>query len=409
MAESGEASNLRRWLRRLTGGAAAGEPARRLALAGAGGGAWDWTGGRALRPDNDDIVFDVTAFAAQLGAGDGWVVDQAALPPEEVERRLAADSNVSTFRILGRGRGQGRDARGFARPHRPASYTAFSQGWAYDQAAGRWRAPGEALAAFPWPAESADALVMALGRPAWGWMPMAFAAGEKTVAFEADCGACPFEPMVDWLEAVAAGAETAGGAGRFGSLHGATRVEWHAFAGSAPQRVRFAIALYDGGATDDRTVALDIDIERRELVLALYGGQRAYAEGPEFRPFAWAYVRLADELLARFPAATAADLAGLDAGRLGRLADKINRRHPGPAGGAALAAWIDAPTVAPPDDEAGAVAGDLPDIPAAWDGWDAAMRLAWLPHLLEAAVSGWIGSDLRHLHSAALEDFLARG
>lgn len=386
MAESGKGSVLRRWLGRLGGGTRPADGGRALALGGAGGGPWDWTGGRAFRPDSDDIIFDLTVFAARLADRDGWIVDQAVLSPEDIERRFDAEPGIAGFVILGRSRGQGRDRQGFAKPHRPASFTAVSQGWAFDQAAGCWRAPDEPLPPFPWPAAPADVVVMALGRPAWGWMPVVLAAGEQTVSFKADCGACPFTELVAWLEIIAANEEAIGGAGRFASLQGATTVEFLAFPTATPDRVRIAIAQYEDGTAHERRIGLDIEIERRALAFALYGGLRAYAEGPDFQPFAWAYVRLRDELSLRYPGAGAAELARLDAAGLGGLVRELSQRQ-----GAA-------------DDGAGA--GDPPDVPAAWDGWDTAQRQAWLAQLMDANVSRWIGTDLRRLRSAALERFL---
>ncbi len=387
MVESGKASVLRRWLGRFGGGARpAADGSRPLALAEAGGGPWDWTGGRAFRPDSDDIVFELTVFAARLAGGDGWIVDQAVLPPAEIERRLADEAGVTDIVMLGGGRGQGRDKQGFARPHRPASYTAIGQGWAFDQAAGCWRAPDEALPPFPWPATPSEALVLALGRPTWGWMPVVLAAGDRTAAFKADCGACPFPELVEWLETVAEGAEAPGGSGRFASLHGATMVEFLAFPAATAERVRIAVALYDDSPAHERMIGLDIDIERRALVLDVYGGLRAYADGPDFRPFAWSYVRLQDELARRFPDIGPASLAGLDAAGLGQWVHQLNERDGAPAEGEG--------------------AGDLPDVPAAWDGWDEARRRAWLAQLMEANVSRWIGTDLRRLRSITLERFL---
>ncbi len=386
MAESDKVSVLRRWLGRLGGGTQQTDSERRVVLGGAGSGSWNWTGGRAFRPDNDNIVFDVTAFAARLAGRDGWVVEQAVLSPEEIERRLGGEAGVIDIVILGRGRGQGRDKRGFARPHRPASYTAVSQGWTFDLTAGSWRAPDEPLATLPWPAVPVEALVMMLGRPAWGWLPVALAAGEETVAFKADCGACPFPPMVAWLEAIAAGGELEGGIGRFAGRHGATHVEFLAFPTAAAERVRVAISLDDDGAVHERRIALDIDIGRRALVFALYGGLRAYAAGPDFRPFAWAHVDLADELARHAPDITTNDLATLDAAGLERLARQLGERAGTPGDGEGV--------------------GDLPDVPVAWDGWDTAQRHAWLPRLLGANLGRWIGTDLRPLRSVALERFL---
>jgi hypothetical protein len=100
--------------------------------------------------ERDDQWFSLTLFAVRLEGEDGWTVDEAPFSLPEVEARIRGNGyDIAEIRQISSGLSRVRDEDGSPEIDGPMTWYVRSWGWAYDEEAECWRAPGEMCASLP--------------------------------------------------------------------------------------------------------------------------------------------------------------------------------------------------------------------------------------------------------------------
>ena len=94
--------------------------------------------------ERDDRWFRLTLFAVRLEGEDGWMVDEAPFSLPEIEARIRGNGyEIAEIREISSGLSRRRNEDGSPKVDGPMAWYVRSWGWARDQPAQCWRAPGE--------------------------------------------------------------------------------------------------------------------------------------------------------------------------------------------------------------------------------------------------------------------------
>ncbi len=337
------------------------------------------------------VCFQVVAY--RLADQDGWCLAETVLSLEEFQAALVReDKVVSDLRKIHGGlRCEGFQATGMG------LLCIHNWGWAFDERANCWRAPGENILPPSSPTERVERVRFEFGRPDAGWLPILIAAGNQEIAFRASHVYCPFPDILGWLEKL-----IGGDYGRIVADLEGREAEFCSFATADPARARIVATLTGNPTSGEyRTICLDVDIDGRLFAGSFYASLRAYAQSPLFDFTEWAAIPIHEDLAERGFGRSAADLASLSREVLNAWLWKL---YPAYYVDPSCIQWVEGK------------AGEAPDphrtpyyvfkIPPEYDGWESSQRTDYLAKLLLESVNSWGGTDLRKLRSEKLEALL---
>jgi len=221
----------------------------------------------------------VTVYAARFEGREGWELGEAIGDLDAAFCRLAARGEaLRDIRALGSATIFDRDGTGFG-PSGCDVGIALRHGWARDEAAGCWRAPGEPITAPATTPVRTEALAVTFAPPIHGWIRVTISHREAEVRIAFSNVFPPIADMLAFLEQVAAG-----GYPRLVIDEEGRISEWHCFAAVASSAedlaacnagalVRFAILsdVEESRASRARqSPAIDVVISRTALVRQVY-------------------------------------------------------------------------------------------------------------------------------------------
>lgn len=149
-------------------------------------------------------------YALRNEGEEGWQLAETQMNAVEVARHSSQEARATQHRFVGH-RIRESSFDGFRLVDPPPVLVHFAQsgvdGWAYDPAIGRWRAPEEPLWIETGPngSEAVENVFVQLSPPQDGWLPIAISAGGQRYAFEASQVYDPFPELVVWLRRIAMG------------------------------------------------------------------------------------------------------------------------------------------------------------------------------------------------------------
>jgi hypothetical protein len=158
------------------------------------------------KPDEAGEWFPLVVFAARLAGEEGWIVDEAPMTLDEIEAAIRTNGHpLVEIRKISQGASRLRNADGSPRTDGPMAWLVRSRGWAYDEVADCWRAPGEM------PSEPAGVpgriahFAVASEAPDAGWWPLVVKADAISVRIAASNVYDPVRDLLQWLDDLVAG------------------------------------------------------------------------------------------------------------------------------------------------------------------------------------------------------------
>lgn len=237
-------------------------------------------GGEAMQSTdaNEDRWIAVRIIAYRFEGEDGWRLEETNLTLEEAGQAILNSGRaLAEIREVNRGSktlGPGEEFQ----PDGVGLMFVHGFGWAFDDVAGCWRGPGEALTPLPGNPVPVSDLVVGFDAPQHGWLPIRLSAGGHSVQVDASNVCDPFGDLIGWLEHLADG-----GFPRLTMDLEGSEAEWFVWPTEGAAVVRFAVTLA-GNATVDgrRAIKLDVLIGRRLLVSSVYRPLVAFWESELF-------------------------------------------------------------------------------------------------------------------------------
>ena len=151
--------------------------------------------------ERDDRWFRLTLFAVRLEGEDGWIVDEAPFSLPEIEARIRGNGyEIAEIREISSGLSRRRDEDGSPKVDGPMAWYVRSWGWAYDQQAQCWRAPGEMVCEPAGVPARAESFAVRSGAPNAGWWPIVISADAARVEISASNVHDPVRDLLAWLE-----------------------------------------------------------------------------------------------------------------------------------------------------------------------------------------------------------------
>jgi hypothetical protein len=151
--------------------------------------------------ERDDRWFRLTPFAVRLEGEDGWIVDEAPFSLSDVEERIRGNGyDIAEIREISSGLSRERDEDGSPKVNGPMAWYVRSRGWAYDQQAQCWRAPGEMVREPAGVPQRVRNSIVYTGSPYAGWWPIVISAEGAIVEISASNVYDPLPNLLAGLE-----------------------------------------------------------------------------------------------------------------------------------------------------------------------------------------------------------------
>ena len=363
-----------------------------------------------MAQSDDDDWYPIRLFAFRLVGDEGWTIGEEAMELDQVAEAIRRRGHAfEEIREISCGSGRARNEIGEPDLGDVGFWQAQSAGWAFDDVADCWRAPGENVTRFESTPKSATTLDVEFGAPHSGWLPIGMIAGDQRFEIEASDVYPPFEDLIAWLESLVEAEEA-----RFTVDLEGSHAEFFSFETGSVGRLRIVVAL-SGNMTEDgrRKIVFDIDVDRAKFVDTLYRSLRTYANGPDFNRYEWSAVTIFDDLQETYPDLPTEQLPYFRASEINEILWKLYPRHiasfPEKESKSeeirAFAEWV---IDGQKEDREGLVLKPNPQflVPEEFDSWDTDERRAHLNERLQESITSWDGEDLRTLRSEKIERFL---
>lgn len=141
-------------------------------------------------------------------------------------------------------------------------WAAMHYGWSFDGVADCWRAPDEALTAFPGSPRPVDRIDVSYSVPTGFWLPISIIAGDQSAAFSASNTFDPIPDIAPWLEQILDGGYPRLSIDREGSY-----TEFHVF--PAEDGIRLVVSLFESGG-EGWSNPIDVILSRLALIEGFY-------------------------------------------------------------------------------------------------------------------------------------------
>lgn len=153
-------------------------------------------------PELDQPRATSRQFALRNRTGEGWRLVETTMTQVELEAALgqAPEDVRFVMECLTR-----TPPEGILEIEGGSIWTGLAHDWVFDDVAGCWRAPDEALNLAKGRTAPAEDLVFELGPPNIGWMAVTLQAAGQVSTFEVSTVFDPFQALTPWLEAIASG------------------------------------------------------------------------------------------------------------------------------------------------------------------------------------------------------------